>query len=182
MVRTPESVKANYKRLRDAGLSREEASRLRYASPEKIEQAIKTHKAPAKDTRKQTRLKVTVKEKEYHHSSLRIVEVKSLDDPVFIEKIRDSHRKLKKQGYIYLSVWIEFRFENFGSEFKASIMFDISKDGNRIETYIEKALDMLERFFESYSYIDDDDFKDAKTYFYYWKPKKKSKSKKSSKK
>lgn len=48
-----ERLRRNYKRLRDAGFSSAEASRLRGASEEKIRQAIKTRTMPMKDPYRQ---------------------------------------------------------------------------------------------------------------------------------
>ena len=48
-----ERLRRNYKRLREAGFSSAEASRLRCASEEKIRQAIETRTMPMKDPYRQ---------------------------------------------------------------------------------------------------------------------------------
>lgn len=172
MARDKEKAKQRYKELRAAGFSKQDAERLRYASDEKYNKALKTHKAPAKDVSKAHRAKVKPVKTEYINSSLVEIPINPqlLYNPNYMKSLNKLHTDLKAQGFHTVSGRVEHYFKNYEPEMKASPMQSIHTYPT-VQGFLDELTSLANYFFEYYDYVNDRDYINAKLYLLYWKSK-----------
>jgi hypothetical protein len=104
------TLRENYNRLRAAGFSSAEATRYRGASEELIQAAINAKQLPELREEKTGARKTKVKEKEYKHSNMVLIQVLSLSER-HLKAAYNQFVKYRSKGFNYYSTKIIFHMK-----------------------------------------------------------------------
>lgn len=146
-------AKANYKELRAAGFSVEDAKRYRYATAEHIEQALKAKALPQIETKKRGRaknyLKITSETKQHPYVRQKTLTLDTYSGEKYLKAVIGEIRSSQAEGYTDYSITITFTWASGMQTFASTPMDDIKSISNTtdLEDEIAAAIShYLERY------------------------------------